>query len=96
MTDNTLRPGWLRLQVARSVARLNSLPPKVRASLEQPTAGRAHRRVSNEEAAIALIRDRLRFAQTEPYGDLAMGADRAAGIAVAALRDAGLLVEEAR
>ncbi len=95
MTDNTLRPGWLRLQVTRSVARLNQLPPKVRASLAQPTS-RPHRAVSNEEAAVALVRDRLRFAETGPYGDLAMGADRAALVAVAAVRDAGLLVEEAR
>ncbi len=96
MTAYTFRPGWLRLQVARSAARLNSLPPKVRASLAQPTGGRTHRAVSNEEAAVALVRDVLRFAETGPYGDLAMGADRAALIAVAALRDAGLLVEEAR
>ncbi len=94
MTDNTFRPGWLRRQVTRSVARLNQLPPKVRAALAQPT--RPHRAVSNEEAAVALVRDRLRFAETGPYGDLAMSADRAALIAVAALRDAGLLVEEAR
>ncbi len=95
MTDSTLRPGWLRLQVTRSVVRLNQLPPMVRASLAQPS-GRPHRVVSNEEAAVALVRDRLRFAETGPDGDLAMGADRAALIAVAALRDAGLLVEEAR
>ncbi len=95
MTDHILRPGWLRLQVTRSVAHLNSLPPKVRAALAQPT-GRPHRVVSNEEAAVALVRDSLRFAETGPYGDLAMGADRAALIAVAALREAGLLVEEAR
>jgi hypothetical protein len=68
----------------------------VRASLAQPTSDRRHRTVSNEEAAVALVRDRLRFAETGPDGDLAMGGDRAALIAVAALRDAGLLVEEAR
>ncbi len=96
MTDNTLHPGWLQRQLAKSVASLNSLPPKIRASLAQPTGSRPHRVVSNEEAAVALVRDVLRFAETGPDGDLAMGADRAALIAVAALRDAGLLVEETR
>jgi hypothetical protein len=44
-----------------------------------------------EAIAIAMVRDALKFAATEPYGDLAMSADRAAGIAVATLRAAGLL-----
>lgn len=43
------------------------------------------------EVAVETVRSALEFAQTEPYGDLAMGAHRAAVLAVAALRDAGLL-----
>ncbi len=63
---------------------------------EDLTASLARRRIPNEDAAAVLVRDALRFTQTRPHGDLAMSADRAALIAVAALRDAGLLVEEAR
>lgn len=40
---------------------------------------------------VATVSAALRFAETEPYGDVALNADRAAIIAVAALRDAGAL-----
>lgn len=43
------------------------------------------------EVAVATVRSALEFAQTEPYGALALGAHRAAMLAVEALQDAGLL-----
>lgn len=33
----TFRPGWLKQQVEKSVESLDSLPPKIRASLQQST-----------------------------------------------------------
>lgn len=40
----TFRPGWLQEQVRKSVALLDQLPPKLRASLAQPTGLHARHR----------------------------------------------------
>lgn len=47
--------------------------------------------MTNAEEAARVVREALARWSCGPHGDLLLGADRAAGIAVAALRDAGLL-----
>lgn len=81
MKEHEFKPGWLQNRVALSKDALARIPAAYGGTATLYPA----------ERAIEIVREALSDLAAEPYGDLACDADRAAVIAVAALRKAGML-----